>query len=302
MAVIAFTTDALKDVSKEIYRVRINYWLKMWRPAKTLEWLMDNPVKAVARMTTCKTIAHSPSNHHNYLTAIIAYIRHELGRHPMFEEWKRIQIENFAPIREHYLSGLPTERQKKMEVEWADVIRVRDALPMSATKILLAFHTMLDPIRCDLYKCHLFDTDDEEYVNLQDNYITIEPATLYLNDYKTSKTHGRQIIPLPDELAALLFDYMAEVVRSRSLLFETETGDFFTRNSFSKWTTRKLTAAFEKPMNITALRHSYISNLDFNRKTKELGVIAKKMGQTLGMQRAYRWDDTESKNEVIEPE
>lgn len=298
-----FTTDALQENTKEIYRVRIEYWLKMWRPAKTLAWLVENPVKAVARMTSCKTIAHSPSNHHNYLTAIIAYMRHELKTHPKLDEWKTIQRDNFAPIAEHYQSGKPTERQEGMAIDWEDVKRVRDELPMGSTKMLLAFHTLLDPIRCDLYKCHVFDKDDEAYVSLTDNYITIEPAVLHLNDYKTKKSHGRQQIPLPDELLLLLLDYLAEVPRAMpSILFETEAGEHFCRSSFSKWAIRRLTKAFGRPMNLSTLRHSYISNLDFNKKTKELNEIAKRMGHTLATQRIYRWDDTETKNEVVEPE
>jgi hypothetical protein len=62
------------------------------------------------------------------------------------------------------------------------------------------------------------------------------------------------------------------------------------KNSFTKWTNRSLARIFEgKRVTVNTLRHSYISNLDFNAKTPgDLMRSAKMMGHSVNQQQLYR--------------
>jgi integrase len=221
----------------------------------------------------------------------------------MYVRWREIQGRNSQPMRDRKMTGQPTDNQRGKETEWSAICKVRDELPLGATKLLLAFYTYIDPIRADLYNCHVFDQDDEEYVRLTDNFITIDPPMLHLRDYKTKKTYGRIQIPLPDELMQVLNDYLCDEhikkERVTGRLFENECGETFTRATFSKWSTRRLTRAFGKPMTLTAIRHNFTSQLDFNRPIEELHKTAMRMCHSVATQREYKWEV--GKNEVIQP-
>jgi site-specific recombinase XerD len=76
----------------------------------------------------------------------------------------------------------------------------------------------------------------------------------------------------------------------RKYLFVNQTGQPFTRNSFTVWSKRILSRLFETEMTLNIIRHLFINTLDMNMKPSLLREISDKMGHDLTTQRLYKWD------------
>ena len=298
-----FPTAPLADSSKALFNTRIERWLKAFPPEKerTLEWLIRHPKKAMKCLRRTDTVKNTPKNHHCFLSAVVAYLRHELKDVEIFETWEAIQKENEKPIWEEANSGEPTERQKGKEMPWADILKVRDALPLSATKLLLAMYSYIPPIRADLFACRLYEETPDEVG--EDNYIVLDEKNprLVMNDYKTKRKYGSMAIPLPKPLYEMIRQCIKEGICKGEYLF-TDSFDLpYERNGFSRQTARMLTRAFGKPMTLTAIRHNFISNIDTKLPLPKLKLIADSMGHSMGAQKLYRWDEIADKNEIVTP-
>jgi len=131
--------------------------------------------------------------------------------------------------------------------------------------------------------------------------IVFHPPTIFIDggnsrlviaDFKTSKVYG-QILheKLPKELHDEIIISLQK--QPREFLFVNARNEPFTRDTFSKWSSRVLEKLFGVIMTLTIIRHLYISSLDFNKMTtKELDKIGKQMGHSLNMQSQYRWNNT----------
>lgn len=242
-----------------------------------------------------ETIKNTPENHHGFISAIVAHIQHELTTHKnynaMMTTWKQLQKENQKPINARHHIGEPTERQKEKVIDWATVCKVRDELPLSSTKILLAMYSYIPPQRGgDFYDCKVYETDPKAR---EGNYLVLEPGKecLVMNDYKTEKVYGHHRIPLVEPLIKLLNEYWSKYKNHHDALFvKSEKEEPYTRSMFSAWAIRRLTEAFGKPMTLTVIRHAFISAQDFNKPVKELKATAAAMGHSMGLQQAYRWE------------
>jgi hypothetical protein len=303
----------LAESSRKVFNRNIGRWLKALEHPGTMltPWLLKQPMKMMRGLRECSDIKATNTNHHMFISAVVAYIQHVMKDDTLLDIWKEIMYENSKPLKERYLTGKPTELQaNKANITWAEILLVRDKLELSSTKLLLSIYTMIAPERGgDYYSCFMLheDYEDEYPEKKKGNYLRmrhLEPWELYLNDYKTKKNYGTIKIILPNELSDLIAEYYATEAESVSdYLFENEKGEPFTRGTFSTWACRRLTEAFGRPMTLTTIRHAYISQMDFNKPIAELNVVAGSMGHTVESQRKYKWDgDEKAENEVVMPE
>ena len=299
-----FPTAPLADSSKALFNTNIGRWLRAFPPEKerTLEWLVRHPKKAMKCLTRTDTVKHTPKNHHCFLSAVVAYLRHEVKDTELLMTWVKIRNENEAPIREEADSGKPTELQKGKEMPWADILKVRDALPLSATKLLLAMYSYIPPIRADLFACRLYEETPDEAG--EDNYIVLDEKNprLVMNDYKTKRKYGSIQIPLPKALYEMIRECIKEGICKGEYLFTNSFDLPYDRNGFSRWCCRMLMKAFGKPMTLTAIRHNFSSTIDNNRPVRELKLTAASMGHSTITQKFYKWDEVADKNEIVTPE
>lgn len=307
-----FKTTRISESTKKQHERQLDRWLSLFDTHPGIEFLVKYPRESLRVLKEAEEIKDTPTNRHGFISAIVAYILHEKvpENHDIhivyYDKWREIQKSNNAPNVERWSSGRPSELQKNKEIKWADVIRVRDELPMGATKLLLGFYTYIEPVRADLYDCEIRVPRDDETLPLDANYLLIGPKayTLVLQDYKTKKVYGKNEIVLPDELCHLFDAYMTKVLadddRFIGWLFENERGEPHTRTSFSNWAKRQLTKAFGRPVTLTAIRHAFVSQIDFNAPIAELKAHAKAMGHSVGTQRFYKWE--EKTNVVVVPE
>ena len=105
-------------------------------------------------------------------------------------------------LQTRYKSNLPTARQAKGYVPWADIIRVRDRLPRgSKARLLLCMYSLgMAPLSADYNRIALLSccgetdlTDADVQRVAEENFLVLparecrgRPAVLYLREYKTS--------------------------------------------------------------------------------------------------------------------
>ena len=285
-----FATEELAPSSKRMFNTCIDKWRACWDTPKTLAWIVAHPTEALKALRENPDIKNTPANNHRFISAIVAYIKHELrDESGVYTRWKDSQVKNSEPMREHRLLGKPTDLQTGKELNWSDICKARDELPLTQTKLLLAFYTYINPMRADYFATELVHDAREP----EGNYIRCLPKDKYvlvIQDYKTKKAFGKMEVALPEPLAKMLTEYLREHA-GRKYLFLKETDEPFSRNGFSCWTGKHLSRAMGKQTTLTALRHAFTSQLDFNRPIAELNTIAKSMGHSVATQRTYKWDE-----------
>jgi len=286
-----FPTATLSETTKKAYNTYIGRWLSFGIP--NLDSLIKDSGTAIELLKKAD-IKHTNYVYHNYYSAIVAFLEHEApaelkGRK---EDWKVLQKANHEPLTGHYLEQTPTELQKGIELVWSDVLKVRDALPLSVERLLLGFYTYIPPVRADYNATHILKPGDA--VPSDENYILLgTDYKLVIQSFKTGKTYGsiEHVLPEPlkNDLEASLKADPRKWLFIKRRTNSKAPEECMSPSEYSSWANRILTRVFEKRTNITALRHSYASTIDFNKPYRELKEEASKMGHSVEMSMKYAW-------------
>lgn len=282
-----FKDIALSDTSKRQYSVKLPQWVS-YLPIKTLGALLDDPAAAIASLEATPKIKHSPANHHIYIGSAVAFIRHIIKDEAQLKKWKEYERKNSEPIADRYAENAPSELQKdKAAVPFDEIDKVRRSLPSgSAERLLIAFYTLIEPIRADYYATEILTDESQEPT--EENYIVLSTSQLVVRDFKTKERYEKIENTLSDELMEELKASLDK--KPRKYLFVTDDMKAYTRKLFSNWACRALTRVLKQPMTLTALRHIYITKkIQDKTSGKELRQIATKMGHSRDMQRVYEW-------------
>jgi hypothetical protein len=291
----------LSQASKTQYALKLSQWLIYLTPtsqqSRTLYTLLYNPKQSYQCLQTTPAIKHSPQNHHIYISASVAFIKHILKDELLFKSWKEIERTNSEPIADHYENNAPTEKQKDKTISFQELQKIRLSLPKGSTeRLLLSFYTLIEPIRADYFATEIVGATQTP---TEENYIVLAPsvsaptaAQLMVQDFKTKQRYRAIENQIPQELLTELIESLKQ--NPRKYLFTTPENPSmpFNRKLFSNWACRTLTRVLKQPMTLTALRHIYISNkIQSKTPTQELKEIAKKMGHSRDMQRIYEWSE-----------
>ena len=247
--------------------------------------LIANPSTALAALHG-STIKQSNANLHLYYSAVIAYITYEGSENDKkyLEAWTAIQKENSKPLTEHYTKNEPTAIQKGVELDFKEVVAMRDALPQGIERLLLGFYTHIDAMRADYYATKILKAGDAEPAEA--NYI--HGDTLVVQDYKTKKAYGAIRTKIPEPLLSELRKSLEE--QPRDYLFVKRDGkEPMSRNEFSGWANRILTRLFKKRTTLTALRHSSATEGWKGTNIIEQRRKALSMGHSVNMNLGYVW-------------
>ena len=290
-----FPTAPLAESSKKMLNTSIRKWVEVIGHRSTVMTIVKYPEVCMNHLRGCETIKDTPTNRHHFIYAITAYIQHEMKGHKdqekYLEVWKQRMRENSEPITARAFTGEPTERQKTMMTDWETICKVRDDLPMTSTKILLAMYTYIPPQRGgDFHDCKVYMKDPE---TTEGNYLVLEPGKerLVMNEYKTERKYGQNRIRLPEPLVKLLNEYWDKHKNEHNALFiKSEKNEPYDRKAFSGWANKRLAEAFGRPMTLTVIRHTYVSSQDFNKCMIDLKTTASAMSHSMGTQQLYRWD------------
>jgi len=300
-----YSSDELQEIIKHVFRkkklsessinqysTKIPQWISYIESPKTINKLVENPRESYEILKNTTKIKHSATNHHIYISSVVAYIKYIMNNDKLLKEWKEIEKENWKPIAEHYDENVPTEMQTDKVISFCELNDIRLSLEKgSIERLLLSFYTLIEPIRADYFATEILSVDEEA---TEDNYIVIDEAKetglLIVRDFKTKNKYEKIENVISSELMSELRASLDK--QPRKYLFTTAENVTkpFTRKLFSNWACRTLTRILKHPMTLTALRHIYITKkLNDKTSTKELVTIAKKMGHSRDIQRIYEW-------------
>lgn len=312
-----FTTPQLSKTTSDMYTTRIHKWLKLV-PEESIEFIILFPKLSIQRLILHlkqreshekRPICTLP-NVRNYITSIIAILRYSSHVAPTIPDriayhstWVSLRNQVAQPIYDRQIQERPTEKQEMRggsKLSFADLIKKRDHpdLPTSS-RLLLAMYTYLYPVRADYYATEIVMGDkDPTYPN----YLRIsqESSELVLRDFKTAKFFPPIHYPrIPDELHHMIVTSLQE--KPRSFLFESSEGKSYTRTRFSQWASATLCQLFGVELNLTMIRHHFISTLSMDTPLEELQRIGNLMGHSIARQRLYKWRE-EKQDEVSDEE
>ncbi len=301
--------SSLSVSSEKKHNIYLNKWVDL-TPTKTILYivlfpahslsLLDNYLKQKdAENPMNKKQSYSKTNRHSYTSAIVALFRHapnyvkDIPQMFVYHRiWLGIVNDNQKDIIDRREQNKPTELQELRggsKLKLQDLINKRDEEGLDImSKLLLGIYTYIPPVRLDYYNTHIIKNGETPET---DNYIILGDghAELVIGKYKTSRKHGNIIHPkLPDELYRIIVQSLMEF--PRKYLFETNGKPYSSNVGFSKWSSSVLTKLFGVELNLTMIRHIYISSLDLSKMTvKERKKLGKQMGHTIEVQAGYEW-------------
>lgn len=294
-----FASTQLAESSKTLFSKKLAQFASfMPQDKQTTEFIVDNPEIAIKALKKQTTIVQTPANKHMFYSAIVAWLKHtdngKIRSEQIKQRWATIQKENWESRRQQDMNNEPTPNQIEVatKLKWSDIVEKRDSLEQgSIQKLLLSMYTYLPPVRADYYDVGInplpSNKDKKNYIILGNSAVT---STIVLNNFKTASKYNDITHTCPEPLYNEIRASLAKSPRNYLFTMPTDSKRPFDRNSFSKWANAQLKAIFQVPMNLTSLRHLYISAIDFNNtRATDLEKIGKSMGHSISMQKGYQW-------------
>lgn len=262
---------------------------------KPVEYLVDNPtpvIAAIVRRYPC------PLTQRAFVAAVKAIFHYndlKVTKAPQYQEYTEHQTKMSKIITERYMAAEPSEKERTNWVPWEDVLEKEKTLAAteygSDDHLMLAMYSLIEPLRQD-YGALKILVDRPPPEGATGNYLSIARdgswGKLVLNKYKTAKKYGTFTRDLPLDLLNVIKANLIE--RPRAYLFVDDQGrPYHKTNSFTKMSNRTLRRIFGKSFTVSLMRHSHISNIDFNASTPgELFQKSRNMAHSISMQQLYR--------------
>ena len=202
---------ALSDSSKHTYAQRLREI-----SAKLGQPMTELAIQPMIILPWIKQQYSEVAKQKNMVTAVLAALR----RMPAVKDqspqalaiWLRASKELEAQQQARLKANEPSARQQRGYVDFREVIKVRTALAKgSRQRLLLAFYTMIPPLRCDLNRVALLQCPASAATISQDDVDTVKennflclpadikkPAILVLREFKTANSVGiwRRTLPM----------------------------------------------------------------------------------------------------------
>lgn len=300
-----FSRSDIKEITYKQFVSKIVLWVSYLKCEKILSNLITKPEDSLRVLKGVDGIKQTVTNYHLYLSAVVCFIKNVLMVNRFIlgikteelvsiddthNSWRELLKENWVPIQEHYDSNEPTEKQKDMVVPFDDLIKALEKLKKGSPEhLLLAFYTKVPPIRGEYFEMKLIFEDDK--IPEEGNYIVMKEGKLVIHDFKANRTCPTIETIISDEVMGWVRESLLK--KPRKYLFVTPTENKpYGRTQFSNWACRTLKCIFNKPMNLTVLRHIYITHMiEIKTPVSELKQLAKNMGHSRTTQRMYDWNE-----------
>jgi hypothetical protein len=291
-------TDQLSVASKSQYLRQLQKVMNVTK-APSLEHVIKNPESVVK---TIDMLQFSPSLKKSMVSSVCALFKYNENlriKYPKEREtWSNLLRGINRTELDRVASAEPTPRETLNWVDWKTISAKERELAAteyaSDRHMLLALYVLMEPVRSDYGNVHVCvdETPGRDLDRRGENYILLSSVPggsyLVLNKYKTAVKYGRYHRPVPDELVRIIARNLERLPREY-LIIDTAGEPYTNPGSFNKYVNRTLAELFGKRVTINLLRHSFVSGLDFNRKTpKDLMTISKNMMHSIGMQQLYR--------------
>lgn len=281
--------------TKEQY-VRNSIALQRIAGGRSLETIISHPKGMLQRI---KSEYESMQTRKSLIATIKAYVKYNPQLKDTYENQLEVWSEAFRladkSIVDRVGTAEPTQRELLNWVNWGDVLKKQQELGSiqygSMTHLLLSMYSLIEPIRADYGNVRIV-RENSGPLPSGENYVVLSPtpgaSKLVLHSYKTSKRYGVFQRDLPAQLVNIIETSLQKC--PREYLFVDDKGQpYVKRNSFTRYANRTFERLFGKKFTISLVRHSFVSNLDFNEETPaKLFQHSKNMLHSIGMQQMYR--------------
>ena len=299
-----FTTPHLRTATVNMYDSYLHRWLHLIPFIEVIILLPKQSIKILMRHLLLRQrtehkhgLTHTNICHFiGAVLAVLRYSHHVAPTLPDRDRHYRIWMDLQTHCKEKYnnrrLLLMPTEKQAARggaALTFQDLIHARDSGRLNTQQtLLLSMYTHLYPVRADYYATQIVHGNETP---IAPNYIRIHShnhAELMLTNFKTA-TEYKQIhyptIPIP--LLRIILQSLQQ--SPRTYLFESARHTPLTRNRYSQMASHTLQQIFGVPLNLTMIRHIFISTLSMDTPLNELKKIGELMGHSLTQQRLYQW-------------
>lgn len=242
----------------------------------------------------------------NYITSILVILTAQPKYKATCEKYKEALRTLNDTYNEHINSHEKTEKEEK---NWCNIKHLKNTVlnhykreiserglnnkttltskefDLYQKYIISALYLLLPPVRID-YIAEIVTTRDDMTDKNKNYLLNISRNTkyFYINEHKTSKTHGTLEIKIPKELNSILNNWLK--INTSEYLLVNKSGFKMTPNVLSKAITKAFLPS-GKNISLNMLRKIYISehiDLDIIKKRKEL---ADAMAHSVDVQTTY---------------
>lgn len=293
-----FEAIVAADISKTTKRNYVRHLINLSKATgRSLEDLVRRPKSSYALISEKYPNVQS---RRTMIVAIKSVFKHvpelQCDYPKAYKKWHQYFKVMDTEVTSRIMAAEPTDRERVNWVHWADVVAKERELGQvaygSEDHLLLSMYVLIEPGRQEYNALYIVDKKPGDMT--RGNFIILPqdvetPATLVLNEYKTSKTYSTYQRELPSALTGVIRESLRQ--RPRKYLFTQDDGTpYLKRNSFSKYSNRTLERLFGKKFTVGLLRHSFISEgIDFARSLPgELFDAAKHMHHSISQQQLYR--------------
>lgn len=279
----------LDDKAKATYKFAMKA-IKKLCDQRSIHDILTSPSTCAPKILSADIPEHSQKT---YLTTILTFLRTsglKASNKPLYNEWYPYYEQISEEINDRIKNNIPTERQAKNQIDWKDVLKVRDSLPFgSYPHVLLSLYTYVPPRRQMDYMDMRVYIDPNAVVSLNHNHFHIysnkyKAPYMFVNKFKNAQ-HFKSFFnkEIPHKLAQTIKASLKE--SPREFLFVQKSGQPYTDvNSFTHFSNRMLKDIFKCPgMSVNVLRHSFATyaNAIPNITVGERQRNAIKMGHSL---------------------
>lgn len=190
-------------------------------------------------------------------------------------------------VNTNKLFKAPTKKELENKIKYSDLFEIRKEYeekfmddkfyPMNDIRYVLLTCYIFYPLRQqDFINTTIYD-DISEVKNIDEvNYIILSEKKMYVNNYKTMKTHGKRIIDLSDDFYETIKRFVYKSCQNKLLPQLYNYDKFMIKDDV----TRLLSNILKIKAPIQMLRKCYIS--EFYENGKKTGTEIKKLCNILG--------------------
>jgi hypothetical protein len=292
--------NARPDAKESTLKQYISQLNKIQKKFETDDWgFLDNPEDVKSKLSDLHYT--SQRNVYNAITVLLMALNHDKSKDTLIETYTKMRNELNERYVKEQQSGVVSEKQKNNFADKSEIETMINALKMEIKKRklkslgsekltnsdreLLTVYTIYEmlirlPTRNDMAgmvlvnKTILKKTHDD--IQEKTNYLLMEKGkmSIILNDYKTNKKYGQNVIEVPKELEKIFRSFIRAVSRKPGdILFKSSINKPLSRNGISQLLLKTSKKYMGKSVSTTIMRKSVASDM-FLQKNEEQEKMA----------------------------
>lgn len=293
------SANGLSESTKLSYLKQLRQALRIFQ-VRTYSQILSDPqlyTQKLQALVDKKSISQNTAR--SIVAALLSLFKHTPAPKSKQPEWSKLLEEYNKKVIDWTEQNRLTPREEEGWVdkeEWEKKEKeLRKDSPGSPTHLIVAFHTLMTPLRGgDLFDVKFVKPSDpsaeEDYTGKQDVLVwqgADKTSRLLIRSHKTRKQYPVLTRTLPPELRRSLHESLKR--QPRAYLFVTAKGKPWSRSSFLAWKSKVFQDVFDKPVTTNLARHAYVTSKKSSLESiADQRKNASEMGHSLKTHNEYR--------------